>query len=150
MHANDRAGLSDHRYEARDRASACASFEQFDEATRTLVVQAGEGEEPVRFPARREVCPTCEGKGSHVNPDVDSHGITAAEMFEDGDFAEDYFGGVFDVPCFECNGLRVVSVIDRELAEQQGLHAELAAYDQVADDRARDYAEHLAERRAGC
>lgn len=58
---------------------------------------------------RFAVCPTCEGRGTHVNPSIDAHGITAEEMDELGDdFREDYMGGVYDVACAECNGLRVV------------------------------------------
>jgi hypothetical protein len=55
------------------------------------------------------VCGTCGGKGRHVNPSIDAdHGITAEEFADDPDFAEDYFGGVYDVTCHECGGKRVV------------------------------------------
>ena len=56
------------------------------------------------MPAVYEVCETCGGKGKHVNPAIDGHGISAEEMHEDPDFAEDYFSGVYDVPCEECGG----------------------------------------------
>jgi len=55
------------------------------------------------------VCPRCRGEGSHVNPSVDGHGITAEEMDEMGpEFFEDYMGGLYDVSCERCHGLRVV------------------------------------------
>lgn len=56
------------------------------------------------------VCPTCRGKGTHVNPSIDAHGITSEEMDDLGDdFREDYISGHYDVLCAECNGLRVVA-----------------------------------------
>lgn len=58
---------------------------------------------------RWAICPTCEGNGTHVNPAIDGHGITAEEMYELGDdFREDYMRGVYDVSCEECKGMRVV------------------------------------------
>lgn len=54
------------------------------------------------------VCPTCEGRGSHVNPSIDSHGLTAEDFAEDPDFEEAYFSGAYDVRCAECHGKRVV------------------------------------------
>jgi hypothetical protein len=54
------------------------------------------------------VCPTCEGEGKHVNPSIDSHGISREEFDEDPDFEEAYFSGAYDVTCVECKGQRVV------------------------------------------
>lgn len=55
-------------------------------------------------------CPTCRGNGTHVNPAVDGNGLTSDDIDEMGgdDFMEDYLGGVYDVICEECGGLRVV------------------------------------------
>lgn len=73
----------------------------------------GEDEEnEISLKARYEVCPRCEGKGTHVNPSIDGHGISAQEFAEDPQFKEDYFNGVYDVPCYDCKGLRVVPVVD--------------------------------------
>ncbi len=70
----------------------------------------------VEIPFKYEVCERCNGKGSHVNPSIDGHGITSDEMAEAGpEFLEDYMSGVYDVPCYECKGLRVVMVPDEAL-----------------------------------
>jgi hypothetical protein len=55
-----------------------------------------------------EVCPRCRGEGKHVNPSIDSHGLTREDFDQDPDFEEDYFSGVYDVPCYVCSGARVV------------------------------------------
>lgn len=60
-----------------------------------------------------EVCGTCNGRGSYVNPSIDSHGLSREDFDDDPDFAEDYFRGVYDVACNECGGARVVPAIDR-------------------------------------
>lgn len=71
-------------------------------------------EETVAFPAHYEVCGRCDGRGSHVNPAIDGHGLSREDFDEDPDFEEAYFGGVYDVTCYECKGLRVVPVVDEE------------------------------------
>lgn len=99
----------------REIASEFKWWESLNEKTMTAVVELPDGEEvdeEVDVPFKWEVCGTCEGKGSHVNPSIDSHGLTAEDFAEDSDFAEDYHAGVYDVPCAECAGLRVVPVPD--------------------------------------
>lgn len=88
--------------------------------------QEDEGEEEdqyngmVKIPAHFEVCPTCHGKGKHVNPGIDSHGITQSEMDELGeDFREDYFAGHYDITCNECGGENVVLEPDENLNTQE-------------------------------
>ena len=56
------------------------------------------------------VCPTCNGKGVHVNPSIDAHGISPEEFDEDPDFYRDYMKGVFDAQCYGCAGIRVVPI----------------------------------------
>lgn len=68
-----------------------------------------------RMPTRAEVCPGCNGKGSHVNRAVDGHGISPEEFAEDPDFAEAYFAGVYDVVCDTCGGDNVIWVYDESL-----------------------------------
>lgn len=76
--------------------------------------QDEEGYVTLSFPCRFVVCDTCGGKGSHVNPSIDAHGITQEEFDEDPEFRENYFSGAYDVPCYECHGKRVVPEIDEE------------------------------------
>lgn len=65
-------------------------------------------------PAKYAVCPRCDGKGTHVNPSVDGHGISREEFDQDPDFEEAYFDGVYDVVCYECKGERVILVPDED------------------------------------
>lgn len=76
------------------------------------IAECDDGTAETELPAKFEVCDTCRGKGSHVNPSIDGNGLTAEDFAEDPDFREDYFSGVYDVTCHECKGLRVVPVID--------------------------------------
>lgn len=72
-------------------------------------------EEEREVPFTFAVCPTCSGKGTHVNPSIDASGITADDWAEwDQDDREAYQTGGYDVPCFECNGQRVVPELDRD------------------------------------
>ena len=85
------------------------------------------GEKPCIFlddeelPSRVVVCGMCGGKGCHVNPSIDGHGITLEEMDELGpEFFEDYMGGMFDVQCYRCHGKRVdAEVVDERLTKAQ-------------------------------
>jgi len=63
-----------------------------------------------------DVCPTCLGIGHYVNPSIDSHGICADEWANDwsDDEQEMYFSGGYDITCVECDGNRVVPVIDKD------------------------------------
>jgi hypothetical protein len=80
----------------------------------------GDGE--FEIPGKFEVCPRCEGKGSHVNPNIDGNGITSDEMAELGpQFLEDYLSGVYDVRCQECDGKRVVLVPDKSRCSKEQL-----------------------------
>jgi hypothetical protein len=90
-----------------------------------------------------EVCPTCDGKGSHINPSIDSHGIGAEEWAEwDHDDREAYLTGGFDVSCYQCNGRRVVPVPDDEEGRELVSEDMEARYEMAA--------EMEAERRYGC
>ena len=68
--------------------------------------------EEVKIPTKFEVCSRCDGKGKHVNPAVDGHGIGQEEFDEDPDFKEAYFSGVYDIRCQRCEGERVETVPD--------------------------------------
>lgn len=72
-----------------------------------------DGDEVVlNLPAKFEVCGTCEGRGTHVNPNIDGNGLTAEDFAEDPDFEEAYFRGDYDVTCKTCHGARVVAEPD--------------------------------------
>lgn len=79
----------------------------------TYVGCEGDEEAPKEIPFHWEVCGTCDGKGSHVNPSIDSNGITQDEWSEwDQEDRENYISGVYDVECHECKGRRVVPHLD--------------------------------------
>jgi hypothetical protein len=104
--------MVDHRYTGREIARS----RRFDEERMILMVSLwdGDDEEEVELPAVYEVCPTCEGKGRHVNPAIDDRGISAEEFAEDPEFERCYRRGVYDVSCYECGGRRVIPVPDRD------------------------------------
>ena len=66
-------------------------------------------------PAHYVVCWRCHGTGKHDHPAF-SDGISQDEMWHEWDheMREDYFNGVYDVPCSVCNGVRVVPDYDFE------------------------------------
>lgn len=67
------------------------------------------------FRSKMEVCDRCEGRGTHVNPNIDGNGITSSEWAEwDEESRENYMSGVYDVRCEECNGANVVAVVDED------------------------------------
>jgi hypothetical protein len=121
-------------------------YSSFDEKRMIITIEgAGPDGEDLEVPAAYEVCETCDGKGSHVNPSIDAHGISSDEFAEDPDFAESYFRGDYDVPCNECHSRRVVPGVDPDRATKDELKA--------ANDRINDHwsyqAEVEAERRMG-
>ena len=60
-----------------------------------------------------EVCFRCRGEGSHVNPAIDGHGVSAQEWNDWGEESQDmYLSGGYDIPCEVCNGLRVTMDMD--------------------------------------
>ena len=85
-------------------------YQHFSERTMTVIIE-NDSEEWV-VPVKYEVCDTCSGRGKHVNPSIDSHGISAEEFAEDPDFAQEYWRGTYDVPCAECHGQRVSITIN--------------------------------------
>jgi hypothetical protein len=96
-------------------------YDEFSEKGMTLTFtrENGDGEEvEITVRAQFDVCDVCDGKGSHVNPSIDSHGISAEEFADDPDFADSYFAGDYDVQCSACGGRRVVPVVaDDESAD---------------------------------
>jgi DnaJ-class molecular chaperone len=103
------------------------------------------------LPCKKEVCPRCGGTGSH-DPEAFSNGFTQSEfneVFEDAESREDYFRGVYDVSCEECNGNNVIDAPNREEFDLK----DLANYTLWQDQLNFDYQckmEEAAERRMGC
>jgi hypothetical protein len=105
-------------------------YESFDEKRMVLEVQLYRLDSTEEIPAVYEVCDVCEGKGTHVNPSIDSHGLSAEDFDEDPDFAESYFSGHYDVSCVSCNGKRVVPMPD---------------YSRMTPKVSKDLQDHIAE-----
>lgn len=100
----------------------------------------------IELPSKREVCGTCDGKGTHVNPSIDGNGLSEEDFDEAGpEFREDYFRGVYDVTCHECGGRNVVDVVD----ESRCNPADLAAYHAHLQEQHDHRREVEAERRMG-
>ena len=97
------------------------------------------------LPTKKIVCPTCEGKGTHVNRAIDGNGLDP-ELADDPDFMEDYLSGVYDVPCYECGGQNVVDVIDESRCTKE----QIASYDEHCADEYAYQRECEAELRFGC
>jgi len=97
-----------------------------------------------KVPMKKVVCPTCRGEGSHVNPSIDSHGLTAEDFEQDPDFEEGYREGRYDVACYECDGLRVVDDFDFDRCPK--LQKE---WEEYVDDAQADHATEMAERAMG-
>lgn len=100
----------------------------------------------VELPTRFEVCDRCEGRGKHMNPAIDGHGITEDEWNGpdwDDESRETYLSGGYDITCEECKGLRVVPVVDEDRCDK----ALFAKYQEHVMDQARDDAEDRAIRR---
>lgn len=97
------------------------------------------------LPTMFAVCGRCDGHGSHVNEAIDGNGISVDEFAEDPEFAENYFNGMYDVQCTECNGLRVVPVVDESRCSADLL----AAYHEKLEGDYAYAAECAAERRMG-
>jgi hypothetical protein len=109
--------------------------------------EEGEIFESVWVPAIYAVCGPCGGRGSYINPAIDSNGITGEEMDELGEeFREGYMRGTYDVTCDACDGKRVALVEDRERIAPDVLEAIIRRSESEAEYRA----EEEAERRAGC
>jgi hypothetical protein len=122
--------------------------ERFDEGNMLMtitLVDEDEQEERHVLPAKFDVCPVCNGKGKHVNPSVDSHGLTSEDFAEDPEFAKDYFGGMYDVTCYSCNGKRVVPEVDLEALSNEQLNVYEKYCEQLRDDI--EYEQSRAEER---
>lgn len=129
-------------------ADADPGYENFDEKrmVATVAIPAGEdGYSTEEVPMTYTVCPTCNGKGTHVNPSIDYNGLTREDFDEDPDFEEGYFNGAYDVACYQCKGKRVVPVINRSACDPEVLKY----LDEQEEERQRDAWERAAEMAMG-
>lgn len=113
-------------------------YESFNERRMVLVV-LDDDENEIEIPASFEVCALCDGRGSHVNPSIDAHGLTADDFADDPDFAEDYRRGTYDEPCYRCGGTRVEHVVSERASAEQKAIAEQAKSAHREMRRERDY-----------
>jgi hypothetical protein len=124
-------------------------FTTFSENTMTATVEVmdedGEDFVEVEVACKMEVCDLCGGRGRHVNPAIDSGGLSREDLEDEG-FRRDYFRGRYDVPCNQCRGRRVVPVVDPKRNEPWVL----AAIDEMENERAMSHRERMAELRFGC
>jgi hypothetical protein len=110
-----------------------------------LVLENDEGEEVETWlPFKYEACDVCDGKGTHVNPSIDSHGLSREDFDADPDFEESYFRGDYDVTCYQCKGRRVYPVVEVERMsnEEQKLyeeHGECRSYNHSESGPLGDY-----------
>lgn len=119
-------------------------LEEYEDSDGNYVMEATQ-----EFPLKYEVCPTCEGKGKHVNPNIDRNGITSSEMHELGpQFRDDYLSGRYDVTCSGCKGKRVSPCIKEDYLNENQKHFLKEIHSQIeADYEFRSL--QLAERRMG-
>ena len=94
------------------------TVEQWNEATeqawKKWLKDLG-GSATVQCETKYQVCPTCNGRGTHTNPNIDCGGITASEWAEWGPEEQDYYmSGGYDVTCSHCNGQRVIQELEYE------------------------------------
>ncbi len=100
----------------------------------------------VELPVKWEVCPVCNGKGSHVNPSIDAGGLSAEAFCDDPEFAESYMAGMYDQQCNRCDGRTTVPGVNWDaLTSEQS-----AQYEAQLRDEADARAEQLAELAMGC
>ena len=88
------------------------TLEQWNEATeqawKKWLKDLG-GSATVQCETKFVICPTCNGRGTHTNPNIDCGGITASEWAEWGPEEQDrYMSGGYDVTCSHCNGEKVI------------------------------------------
>lgn len=83
----------------------------------------------VTYPAKWEICSRCDGEGTHVNPSIDGHGISAHdEIWDDEEFHHNYFSGVYDVQCYDCGGAGKQLVVDEDACTPEQLEEVIEHY----------------------
>lgn len=93
-----------------------------------------------RVPAKWVICHRCDGNGTHVNPNVDGHGISPEEFDEDPDFRENYFAGVYDVRC-DAGCTDGKALVPNEEAMNPAQKQILKQWEKEQEDKAREEAD---------
>lgn len=104
------------------------------------------------LPFTWEICSSCRGRGSYVNPSIDAHGISAEEWDRDwsDEDREGYFEGRYDVTCQNCRGRRVEPQPTEPAAYASAEHkAAWKAYQEWAESESADRRERESEARFG-
>lgn len=107
-------------------------------------------EEDIEVPTRWEICSTCRGNGTHVNRNIDGHGIGAEEWENDwdDDSREAYFRGDYDVACeAKCSDgkVRVVDIDACTPEQRKAVEAWEKQEDEAAIERYHDMQTRRAE-----
>jgi hypothetical protein len=98
-------------------------------------------------PTRWAICDACDGEGARAMGGRDFTGSEWRQACnDDPDFADHYFGGVYDTACDCCGGTGKIRVPDYERMTP----AQIEAMQIEAEADAYIRAEHEAERRFGC
>jgi sarcosine oxidase delta subunit len=96
----------------------------------------------VVLPAKRIVCPHCDGEGAELRGGLKGLCLSSEDM-KDHDFARSYMRGDYDVACSHCKGARVIDVVDTDSLTPKML----ARYVRKLSQDCRDEREAAAERR---
>lgn len=147
------AGEDQSYYSDRRVTSPGHDVGDFDKESMMITIETdGEDGEPVELElsAKYHECDVCYGKGTHVNPSIDSGGISSDDEFWDEDMDDAtgesrYFRGGYDVVCYTCNGEKVIPIVDRSKCSQK----DLEIYDQLMEDQADFRSQQESERRSG-
>lgn len=100
-------------------SSFSAASEGFGHSIRfthpALYNEETEQEVVLNLPARRIVCPTCNGYGHHFRTDLDENSFVR-EIREERDEEgwQMYLAGYFNQACSQCQGEKVIDSIDWE------------------------------------
>lgn len=97
------------------------------------------------LPMCKEVCDMCRGEGEISNRSIDGNGLDPNDPDLDEEFWENYRNKVYSVVCDECNGLRVVNVVDEDLLSEEILK-QWVDFNKEIDS---DVSYHLSEMRMG-
>ena len=84
---------------------------------------------------RWEVCHLCNGEGKTVNPSIDASGLSDDDLYDDPDFAEDYFGGRYDVVCGACDGRTTVAHWTPDAADEWSVKVDKWLHDAEDNER---------------